>query len=122
MLEGRVGSEVTSVGIARANIRNVPGSSELAFDLVEARLREELKSPAQKTARADVEGDLILLQQLLESKPRRPVHASSLSAVTSGPAPSVAVKAQRLDVYELPRQPCLLPPICNTRQLSLYNF
>jgi hypothetical protein len=60
------GGEVTSVGIARANILNVPAGSEFAAGLVKARLREELKSAAaQKTARADVESDLVLLQQLL---------------------------------------------------------
>ena len=60
------GGEVTSVGITRANILNVPAGSEFAAGLVKARLREELKSAAaQKTARADVENDLVLLQQLL---------------------------------------------------------
>ena len=82
-LEVRVGSEVTSVGIARANIRNFPGSSEFAVNLVEARLREELKSGAKKTSRADVEEDLILLQQLLESKPRRLAHVADVPAVSS---------------------------------------
>jgi len=55
----RTASEVTSVGIARANIRNVPASSEVAAGLVQARLREELKYAAQKTARADVESDRV---------------------------------------------------------------
>ncbi len=60
------GGEVRSVGIARSNILNVPAASEFAAALVKARLREELKSAAgRKTARADVESDLLLLQQLL---------------------------------------------------------
>ena len=61
-LQVRVGGEVTSVGIARSNILNVPAGSEFAAGLVKARLREELKSAAaQKTARADIESDLVLL-------------------------------------------------------------
>jgi hypothetical protein len=83
-LEVCAGSVVTFVGIARANIRNVPGSSEFAAGLMEARLREELKpGAAQKTARADVESDLVLLKQLLESQPRRLARAASLHAVSS---------------------------------------
>jgi hypothetical protein len=65
-LQMRVDGEVTSVGIARSNILDVTAGSEFAAGLVKARLREELKSAAaQKTARADVESDLLLLQQLL---------------------------------------------------------
>ena len=64
--------EVTSVGIARSNILNIPAGSEFAAALVKARLREELKSAAgRKTARADVESDLLLLQQLLAFQPSR---------------------------------------------------
>lgn len=73
-----VSGEITSVGIARSNILNVPASSEFAAGLVKARLREELKSTAaQKTARADVESDLVLLQQLLDSQARRLVSAAA---------------------------------------------
>ena len=65
-LQVLVGGEVMSVGIARSNVLQVPAGSELAAGLVKARLREELKSAvARKTARADVEGDLVLLRQLL---------------------------------------------------------
>jgi hypothetical protein len=64
--------KVTSVGIARFNILSVPEGSEFAAGMMEARLREELKSAAgQKTARADVESDLLLLHQLLAPQPRR---------------------------------------------------
>jgi hypothetical protein len=60
------------VGIARSNILNIPAGSEFAAGLVKARLREELKSAAgRKTARADVERDLLLLQQLLALQPSR---------------------------------------------------
>jgi hypothetical protein len=70
-LQVREGREVTSVGIARSNILNDQTGSEFAAGLVKARLREELKSTAaQKTARADVESDLVLLQQLLAPQPK----------------------------------------------------
>ena len=64
-LQVRVGGELMSVGIARSNILNFPAGYEFAAGLVKARLREELKSAARKTARADVESDLVLLHQLL---------------------------------------------------------
>ncbi|HSZ63614.1 MAG TPA: hypothetical protein VK828_17580 [Terriglobales bacterium] len=65
-LQVSVGGEVRSVGIARSNILNFPAGYEFAAGLVNARLRQELKSAAaRKTARADVESDLLLLQQLL---------------------------------------------------------
>jgi hypothetical protein len=58
------------VGIARANILNDPDSYEFAAGLVKARLREELKPAAsRKTAPADFENDLALLQQLLTRQP-----------------------------------------------------
>jgi len=60
------GGEVTTVGLTRSNILTVASRSEFAAGLVEARLREELKSTAAlKTAQSDVESDLVLLQQLL---------------------------------------------------------
>jgi hypothetical protein len=72
MLRLRDGGDVTSVGIARSNILNVSEGTEFATGLVRARLREELKSSAaRKTARADVENDLTLLQQLLGSQPQK---------------------------------------------------
>lgn len=70
-LQVRLGGKVTPVGISRANILSVPDGSEFAAGLVMARLREELKSAAErKTARADIENDLALLQQLLALQPR----------------------------------------------------
>ena len=83
-LQVREGGEVTSVGIARSNILNDPTGSEFAAGLVQARLREELKSTAaQKTARADVESDLVLLQQLLA--PQRKGLASTTGFATESP-------------------------------------
>jgi len=82
------GSEITSVGIARSNILDVPASSEFAAGLVKARLREELKSAAvRKTARADVESDLALLQQLLALQPSR--LASTTDSAESAPQSAV---------------------------------
>jgi hypothetical protein len=67
----RTGGRITPVGISRANILGTPEGSEFAAGLVEARLREELKSAAaRKTARADIESDLTLLRQLLAIQPR----------------------------------------------------
>jgi len=66
----RVGDLVTPVGVARANILSLPAAFEFAADLMEARLREELKATAaRKAARADIESDLALLQQLLALRP-----------------------------------------------------
>ena len=68
VLQVTVGGEVTSVGITRSNILSVSAGAEFAADLVEARLREELRAAARKTARTDVDSDLVLLQQLLASQ------------------------------------------------------
>ena len=79
-LQVREGGEVTSVGIARSNILNDPTDSEFAAGLVKARLREELKSSAaQKTARADVESDMVLLQQLLLPQPKGSASTASFA-------------------------------------------
>ncbi len=68
-LEVHLGPDVMSVGVTRSNILNAGAGFEFAAGLVEARLREELKAGAtHKTARADVESDLTLLQQLLTSQ------------------------------------------------------
>jgi hypothetical protein len=57
--------------IARSNILNDTIGSEFTAGLLKARLHEELKSSAaRKTARADVESDLLLLHQLLVSQPK----------------------------------------------------
>jgi hypothetical protein len=65
-LQVRLGGEVTLVGIARTNILGASAGSEFAAGLVKARLRDELKpAVARKTARADVDNDLDLLQTLL---------------------------------------------------------
>ena len=76
-LQVRTGGEIMSVGITRANILSSLIGSQFAAGLMEARLREELKAAAaKKTARADVESDLALLQQLMESQPSTATLAS----------------------------------------------
>jgi hypothetical protein len=81
VLKVTAGREVTSVGISRSNILSVPTGTEFAAGLVKARLREELKSAAaHKTARADVESDLVLLQKLLASQLNTLANSASLTA------------------------------------------
>ncbi len=70
VLQTTVDGAIADVGAARVNVMGVPDTRDFAAGLVEARLREELKSaPARKSSRADVENDLALLQQLIS--PRR---------------------------------------------------
>ena len=83
VLQLHVGAELTSVGITRSNILNPAANSEFAIALVQARLREEMKPcAAKKTARTDVESDLTLLQQLLNSRPDTAVLASESGALS----------------------------------------
>jgi hypothetical protein len=58
--------DAAQVGLSRANILSASESPELAARLVEARLRQELRSAtARKTSPYDVKKDLKLFQQLL---------------------------------------------------------
>ena len=83
-LQVRLDGEVTPVGIARANILSVLRGFEFGAGLVEARLHEELKpATARKTARSDVESDLVLLQQLLALQTRG--LASAAGSVSEAP-------------------------------------
>jgi hypothetical protein len=80
-LQARVGAEIMSVGITRSNILSSLIGSQFAAALMEARLREELKSAAaKKTARADVESDLALLKQLLESQLKESASTGTLTS------------------------------------------
>jgi len=81
------GSEIIPMGITRANILSDPRGFEFSAGLVEARLREELKpASARKTARSDVERDLVLLRLLLAPQPRRSANAdSSANEDATGP-------------------------------------
>lgn len=80
-LQARVGAEIMSVGITRSNILSSLVGSQFAAALMETRLRAELKSAAaKKTARADVESDLALLKQLLESQPKESASTGTLAS------------------------------------------
>jgi hypothetical protein len=82
-----VDGEITPVGITRSNVLNEPAGAEFAAGIVEARLREELKSPAaRKTARVDVESDLALLRQLLAPQSKGLTSAASFTALSSDAA------------------------------------
>jgi hypothetical protein len=66
-----VGSGSVQVGISRTNLLNLAESPELAAGLLQARLRQELRSAtARKTSHTDVQNDLILLQQLISAQRR----------------------------------------------------
>jgi hypothetical protein len=70
VLQIRAGNDVAQVGLSRANILSGSESPELATQLLEARLRQELRPAiARKTSRSDVEKDLALFQQLLSLQP-----------------------------------------------------
>jgi hypothetical protein len=61
----------TQVGITRSNILGGSDSPGLAARMVEARLRQELRSSnSRKTSHSDVERDLKLFQQLLALQPK----------------------------------------------------
>jgi len=78
-------TEIRPVGITRFNIMGNAVGSEFATGLMKARLREELKSGAlRKTARADVESDLTLLEQLLQPQPKQSATSSALAVESEG--------------------------------------
>jgi hypothetical protein len=65
VLQVRVGEDIVNVGISRENVLSTPGSPELSQELLEARLREELRrSASSKTSESDVISDWKLLQQV----------------------------------------------------------
>jgi hypothetical protein len=71
VLQLHLGDDLAQVGLSCTNILSVSDSSELAARLLEARLREELRSgTTRKTSPSDVERDLGLLRQLLLPEPR----------------------------------------------------
>ena len=80
-LQVQMEGQITAVGVTRSNILDFPTGSDFAAGLVEARLRQELKSAAtRKTARVDVESDLALLQRLLAPQTTGPANTSGLAA------------------------------------------
>jgi hypothetical protein len=72
--------ELAGVGVTRSNILD-DAASDFTIGLVEARLREELKpATIRKTARSDVQNDLLLLQHLLTLQARGLTAAPSSEA------------------------------------------
>ena len=72
ILQMGTGDDLDQVGLSRANILNGSESPELAARLMEARIRQELKSATvRKTSHSDVEKDLALYQQLLLLQPNQ---------------------------------------------------
>jgi hypothetical protein len=70
-MQVRIGSEVETVGMSRANVLNDPGSSELAAKLLAARIQQELRTTGpRKAAHSDVASDVGLLRQLLSPQPQ----------------------------------------------------
>jgi hypothetical protein len=65
VLQVRLGEQVVDVGIARENVLSTTGSPELSQELLQARLREELRrSAASKTSESDVMSDVKLLEKV----------------------------------------------------------
>jgi hypothetical protein len=65
VLQVRVGEEIVDVGITRENVLSTTGSPELSQELLQARLREELRrSAASKTSESNVMSDVKLLQKV----------------------------------------------------------
>ncbi len=97
-LEIPVNGDVADVGVTRANILTDDvdhvANYEFAVGLLKARVREELKSaPARKSALADVENDLTLLQQLMTLR------------TEYSPVPTVALNAKQTHSQPLPLEP-----------------
>jgi hypothetical protein len=86
----QVGAAREPVGITRANILRDPDSSELAAELMRARLMQELRpAMARRTSRSNVETDLVMLQKLL-SPPLS--NGLSRSDLPSGGSPTPAAQ------------------------------
>ncbi len=71
VLRIRQGAELVSVGIAESNLFSDPAASSLAQQLIEARLRAELKRGVPKASESDVTHDWDLLHELLNSAERQ---------------------------------------------------
>jgi len=90
VLQMGVSNDLGLVGLSRANILRFGGSSDFATRLVEARLREELKSgTARKTSHSDIQKDLVLLRQLL-AVPSREVAVTPAASTNDSPAQATA--------------------------------
>jgi hypothetical protein len=69
VLQVRVGEQVVNIGVSRENVLSPSGSPEFSQELIEARLREELRrSAASKTSESDVISDWKLLQKVMPAE------------------------------------------------------
>jgi hypothetical protein len=85
VVQVRIGSDVTKVGISRTNVLNGRGSSDLAAKLLAERIQQELRpAMARKSAPKDVANDLALLRQLVSPQPR-----PGLAAIFPSPDESI---------------------------------
>lgn len=89
VLEVMESGVVTWVGITRSTILSDPTVADFAASLVDARLRQELKSSIQKTARTDVESDLALLRQLQAFQRKSFTTAVGFATARTSLSPSV---------------------------------
>jgi hypothetical protein len=65
ILQVRMGDQVVSIGVSRKNVLSTSGSPQFSQELLEARLREELRrNAASKTSESDVIRDWKLLQKV----------------------------------------------------------
>jgi hypothetical protein len=86
LLRLRTGESPVEVGLSRQNILSESGSSEIARQMLLARLREELKRGANKTSESDVSADLQLLEELgsrEKERPRLPLSGGSADTETA---------------------------------------
>jgi hypothetical protein len=69
VLQVRLGEQVVDVGVSRENVLSTNGSPLLSQELLQARLREELRrSAASKTSESDVISDWKLLKQVVPAE------------------------------------------------------
>jgi hypothetical protein len=90
-LQVGVDDDSGQVGLSRANVLSGSGAPELGARLLEARIRQELRSAsARKTSPSDVRKDLRLYQQLLSFQPRESAVAPASTTHSSVQATSAS--------------------------------
>ena len=89
VLRIRTGQEVLSIGIAEANVFSNAAAKPFAEELIEARLRTELKRGVPKASESDVTRDWNLLQALLNNS------ETEMAAQSSRPLPVSQIRIER---------------------------
>ena len=94
VLRIRKGEEILNVGISESNISSNPAEGPFMEELLEARLRAELRKGVPKASESDVNHDWVLLQNLLNrtedqvaAQNHRPLPASQTRVEQSGNQP-----------------------------------